>query len=134
MEKDWKWYWGRNNETYEGGPFDTRAAAVKEARTYEIEAFYIVEARQEGLNLSLQFEADLWLEDTDDALYDTPHMGDPDGYGLFADVTHDQIMGLQASVRKAITNWQKRNKLVFEPFYFTETRNEECVKGQQDEQ
>jgi len=127
---DWKWYWGTNEENY-NGPFETRDGAIYEGLSEDNDKIFIVEARKDNINLSEEFRIKTWLYEVEDSLYSDDRGGDPNGSGHFSKLTDDQVEDLQSSVRKAISEWQSRHKLVFDPWFFTEQRNEEVVSRDQ---
>lgn len=131
MEK-WKWYWSHDGEDYIGGPFETRDDAIYDGKSYG-DPFFIIEAIKEDLDLSLEFDADEWLEDIDDQLYNDRRGGDPDGDGLFAGITTDQVLFLEARVRQAIHNWQTDNDLKFDTWHFSDQRNGEFIERKENE-
>lgn len=122
---NWKWYVGHSNEEYSSGPFDTREEAIYIAKE-EYGGGYIVEAYKTPFNLANQFEVDRFLEDVEDNNYE---LANPDG-GALIDITKDQEKDLQAMVRQAITDWQQKHNLVFMPWMFTDSRNEEFISGE----
>lgn len=120
--QEWKWYAGRNEETFSEGPFDTREQAIAELDGY---AGFVLLARKVPLRLSQFFHADTFLENAEDSAYD---MANEDGDPLF-DISSDQQADLEARVRAAIEAWQYAHGLTFEPWSFTGTKNLERINA-----
>jgi hypothetical protein len=123
-EPDWKWYVGYSDEEYSSGPYQTRAEAVYIAKE-EYEGGYIVEGYKEPIDLAKHFEADWFLENFEDNNYELAGPDDP-----LIQITKDQQTDLEAMVRQAIRDWQQKHNLVFMPWTFTETRNEDYIDGE----
>jgi hypothetical protein len=122
---NWEWYVGHTDESYSSGPFATREEAVQVAKE-EFEGGYIIEAYKQPLDLPAFFEVDRFLEDFEDNNYEHgSENGDP-----LIDISPAQEKELEEMVRQAIKNWQTRNGLVFLPWAFTDTRNEEYIHGE----
>ena len=122
---EWKWYAGSSEEVF-GHECDTREEAVYCAQNECLEeGGYIVEARKEPLFLAEYFDADNFLDDAEDAAYD---YASEDGDPLF-EMSVYQRSDLEQAVRAAITEWQRRNKLVFMPWRFTNQRNDEFISA-----
>jgi hypothetical protein len=122
---EWKWYAGFSDEVFEY-ECDTREEAVYYAQNECREAGgYIVEARKEPLSLAKYFDADNFLAHAEDAAYD---YASEDGSPLF-EVSVYQRTDLEQAVRAAFTEWQRRNKLVFMPWRFTNQRNDEFISA-----
>lgn len=122
MTENWKWYAGWNDEEFHSGPFDTREEAIKELDGLR---GFIIEARKTPIKLSSYFDAEYFLEVTEE---DAADLSNPDGDLIF-DVSKAQMVGLQDLVRAAIDQWQEVNNLVFESWAFNESRNLEQIDG-----
>ncbi len=118
---EWKWYSGPDQETFTGGPFDTREEAVKELDGY---GGYVILARKTPLRLSQFFDGADFLEAAEEAAYE---MANESGDAIF-DLTKDQIDGLQYCVRSAIEKWQNAHRLTFTPWTFTESKSLEKIE------
>jgi hypothetical protein len=127
-DPDWGWYVGYTDELYSSGPHATRDEAVYIAKE-EFEGGYIVEAYKRPIDLASFFEIRSFLEDFEDNNYE---FGNEDGDPII-DITPAQQKELEDMVRQAINNWQTRNGLVFLPWAFTQTRNEEYINGEVDD-
>ncbi len=117
---EWKWYSGPDQETFTGGPFNTREQAIAEL---DGEGGYVILARKVPVRLSGYFDASDFLERAEEAAYE---MANESGDPIF-DPTKDQIDGLQYCVRSAIEAWQHAHNLTFIPWAFTETKNLERI-------
>lgn len=124
-QQNWGWYVGYTDEEYSSGPYQTRAEAVQIAKE-EFEGAYIVEAYKQPESLAAHFDANRFLEYAEENVYD---MANPDGDPIF-DPTGAQIDDLEKRVRATIERWQEDHKLVFMPWMFTDTRNEEFIDGE----
>ena len=121
---EWKWYAGSSDEFFQH-ECDTREEAVYYAQNEcREEGGYIVEARKEPLSLAEYFDADNFLDHAEDAAYD---YASENGDHLF-EVSVYQRSDLEQAVRAAITEWQRRNKLVFMPWRFTNQRHDEFIE------
>jgi hypothetical protein len=127
-EKDWGWYIGRDDEVYTSGP-ETYDDAVMIARE-EYEGAHICEAYKAPVQIASLFDAHDWLERCEDQVCDD-YIGE-NGDVLF-DVTPEDRDALQLAVRHAIKKWQAERKLVFTPFWFTETRNHQYINPEEDQ-
>jgi hypothetical protein len=123
---NWQWYVGYSDESYSGGPYDTREEAVQIAKE-EFDGGYIVEAYKLPIDLARHFEVDRFLEDFEDNNYE---LGNFEEGGPIIDITKDQAKDLEEMVRNTIADWQKKHNLVFMPWAFTDSRNEEFIRGE----
>ena len=125
---EWKWYAGSSDEVF-GHECDTREEAVYYAQNEcREEGGYIVEACKKPLSLAEYFDADNFLDHAEDAAYD---YASEDGDLLF-EVSVYQLADLEQAVRAALTEWQRRNELVFMPWRFTNQRNDEFISANSD--
>lgn len=122
MTENWKWYAGWNDEEFHSGPFDTREEAIKALDGLR---GFIIEARKIPIKLSSYFDAEYFLEVTEE---DACDLSNPDGDQIF-NVPKEALVGLQVWVRAAIDQWQEVNNLVFESWAFNESRNLERIDG-----
>jgi hypothetical protein len=86
--------------------------------------FFVVEALEWNIDLSLHFDAADWIEEQ---FEDTDEHCDIDGRRPVDDITKEQTADLQAVVRAAIREWQVRHGLPLRSWVFAATRNEEVL-------
>ena len=119
-ERDgWTWWSGRDGENYTDAN-DTRDAAIA---ALEGEGGYIIEARQDPLDLSDYLDAADLLERAEEAAFD---QANEDGDPIF-DAKPEQIADLEARLKRACDEWQAAHGLVFTPWCFTASRNRERI-------
>ena len=135
---DWRWW-----ASYDGGehmavgPAETRSELVAmlkvdrggeyqaEDGTWRIKA-YIGEFRENHQDLAGWFEADRFIEDTADRMDECDCGSDENGeQHPLGNISKEQEADLEASVRAAIREWQKRHMLKLRFYWFAERRNEE---------
>lgn len=123
---EWKWYAGPNEEFFSEGPFDTKDQAISAGADSFGESFHILEAIKEPILLS-NFIPDggYLLEWADEAAME---LGDPDSGDPIFDLPQDKVESLTTCVKEAVNRWQAEQGLVFMPWVFSHTRNEEYIE------
>ncbi len=120
VDDGWGWWSGYDGENY-NGPFASRVEAVA---SLSGEAGYIVEARQDPVDLASYVDAEDLLERAEDVAYDLSNEnGDP----IF-EAKPEQIADLGKRLKAACDAWQVAHGLTFTPYRFTASRNEERIE------
>lgn len=136
------WWASDNNERFPIGPFASRQEAIDEAIGQcvftELEpeppehpdwriAIHVVEADSPDMvDLEIDYHrAEMLLSDMEENDYE--HLSDPDGDGLFADVTTKQERDLAERLTRAFREWVNKHGLTLRYSAFRNTRNEEVV-------
>lgn len=135
----WQWWASRDAEIYTVGPEDSREAIIQAARGDELGfnddegaemlTFYIVEARQDPLQLSTWVPDDMaerLLELADESYQNTETLCEVDEPPFFP-CSDAQRADLQKRIEQACADWQAAHGLVFRTKTFTATRNEELL-------
>jgi len=118
----WQWWVGRDEEVFTYGPMETRDEAIQVGKSDLNGEFFLVEARQDNIELSDWFDVVDLLDKLDDLLYEQD-LGGPNGEISTYNVTRDQQNDLQVIIRSAIATWQTKHGIVIKPWRFTGKRN-----------
>jgi hypothetical protein len=133
----WEWWASSDEEMYTIGPCVSREEVISEAIEselgfdYDAEVpackFHIVEAMKWDIQLADYFEVGEWFERLEEG--DFSDLGEPEGYdGLLSHIKDDVATDLEAAVRAAVAEWQKRHAIKITPWKFGKTRNGEWIK------
>lgn len=134
------WYASANEEDYAIGPCETREEAIEEAISqclgeYEENgeyhySFHVAECQETNIDLANFFDVSDWLERAAEDM-DENECGS-DMYGKnhpINTISDDQEKDLDACIKAAIREWQKRNNLPLRSYWFSHVRNSEHVSG-----
>lgn len=129
-EAGWKWFAGSNDEHYTVGPCETRDEALMLAGDEDWDVIYLVEARQDPVDMSKMIDGpdiyERWLED-DEELFDE------DGR-CCVDVKEHQLKDLSEMLVMAVRHWQAKHAIAPVKYLFSATRNyEEIITGKGDD-
>lgn len=141
-EANWQWWAGDNDEWFTVGPCDTKEEAIQQAIEDEVglwfdksqdppclmQAFHVVEARQDQLKLSDWVDAEQIIERADEALADSDRVSCENGDGPWFEATPDQDVDLTRRIKLACDEWQTAHGLVFHSNTFSHQRNSETIK------
>jgi len=105
------WWITKDEESYSGGPLDTREEALLAAM--EADAHGIAYLTRKPVRVSDLFDAESFIEVAEEVNADDWHdeNGDP-----VLDFTEDEVADLQAAVCAAIDDWQVRHQLAPMPW------------------
>lgn len=134
--RGWRWFAGDNDEMYRTGPCDSREAAIAAAihggtgREYGAEppqhTIYLIEARQDPIDLSDWVDVDAMVENLHERLGDD--LGSEDGESPAEGAwTDEQHADLETAIKVAVAAWQARHAIVVTPRMFTDSRNAERI-------
>ena len=142
LEPDqWGWWAGCNEEWLAVGPCSTRQHAIDEMVDYGsgeyldktqdppvwMNAFYIVEAKQDPLRIADWIGVDWILERADEALADSGRVSCEYDDGPWFDATKEQELDLANRLKRACDEWQIAHALKFTSNTFSHSRNSEKV-------
>jgi hypothetical protein len=137
---EWAWYASYDGgENMQIGPCETREIALDELRQdgggdhIDNDGVWrcrgvVMECRENNVDLARFFDTERWLEDAGERMDDNDCGGDEDGERHpLLEISDEQQADLEASVRAAIRDWQKRHGLKLRSYWFMETRNSEDI-------
>lgn len=137
---EWNWWASYDGgEHMQIGPCATRDQALDELKQDGGGAYLdndgvwrlqgvIEECRENHVDLARFFNADRWLEDAGEHMDDNDCGSDEDGdRHPLEEITKEQQADLEASVRAAMRDWQKRHGLKLRSYWFVETRGREDI-------
>ena len=139
---DWNWWAGCNEEWLSVGPCPTRQHAIDEMvndgggeyldETQDppvwMNAFHVVEAKQDPLRLADWIGADWMLDRADEALADSDRVSCENDDGPWFEATKEQEYDLADRLKRACDEWQFAHSLKFKSTTFSHSRNSETIK------
>lgn len=123
----WQWFAGEAEDYYYVGPCASRAEAIEKAeRKWPGRTIHLIEARQDPVQLAKWISVDDMVERLHESLGND--LGGEDGESPAEDAWTDaQHRDLEASIERAVVEWQARHRIVVVPRTFSATRNAEVI-------
>lgn len=123
---DWRWWAGDNEERYSVGPCDTREEAIAEARGYDFDPIFVIEARERRVPY-VTIDGAAMVETLCENYYD--HHADPNINCDIFEATGVEVRQLGDMLTAAFHAWCRLNNISANSCAFEDTRNAECIEG-----
>lgn len=131
-QRDWHWYYARNEEGSYNGPHPTREDAIAEGRgdygEDDRDGFWVAEATNPPVKLSEWIHAGDPLEDAEDAIFDSDRAS-AEWDDVIFEASEEQQADLKARIIAACDEWQEAHGLTFQCSTFEAMRNVEHIPG-----